>query len=63
MAVKTDIIVYAHWAGMAEPKCVGVLSAQQAKGRKAFSFEYDEEWINSKEQLLLDPDISWYSGT
>ena len=63
MAVKTDIIVYAHWAGMVEPKCVGVLSAQQAKGRKAFSFEYDEEWINSKEQLLLDPDISWYSGT
>ena len=63
MAVKTDIIVYAHWAGMVEPKCVGVLSAQQAKGRKAFSFEYDEEWINSKEQLLLDPDISWYPGT
>lgn len=63
MAGKTDIIVYAHWVGMPEPKCIGVLSAQQAKGRKAFSFEYDKEWIASKEQLLLDPDISWYSGT
>jgi serine/threonine-protein kinase HipA len=62
MAGKTNIWVYAHWAGMPEPKCIGVLSAQQAKGKKAFSFEYDKEWITSKEQLLLDPDISWYSG-
>src|ERR1700744_813225 len=62
MAGKTDILVYAHWVGLAEPKRIGVLSAQQAKGRKAFSFEYDKEWIASKEQLLLDPDIAWYSG-
>lgn len=62
MAGKTDILVYAHWVGMVEPKCIGVLSAQQAKGRKAFSFEYNKEWITSKEQMLLDPDISWYSG-
>jgi len=62
MAGKTAIIVYAHWVGMDDPKCIGVLSAQHAKGRKAFSFEYDKEWISSKEQLLLDPDISWYSG-
>jgi serine/threonine-protein kinase HipA len=63
MAGKTHILVYAHWVDMVEPKCIGVLSAQQAKGRKAFSFEYDKNWIDSKEQLLLDPDISWYSGT
>lgn len=63
MAGKTDILVYAHWVGMVEPKCIGVLSTQQAKGRKAFSFEYNKEWITSKEQMLLDPDISWYSGT
>jgi len=63
MAAKKNIWVYAHWVGMSEPKCIGILSAQQAKGKKAFSFEYDKEWIASKEQLLLDPDISWYSGT
>jgi len=63
MAAKTHIFVYAHWAGMSEPKCIGVLTAQQAKGRKAFSFEYDKQWISSKEQLLLDPDIAWYTGT
>ncbi len=59
---KTDIYVYAHWLGMSEPKAIGVLSAQQAKSKKAFSFEYDAEWIKSKEQRLLDPDIGWYSG-
>src|SRR5579863_66826 len=62
MAAKTDIMVYAHWVGMADPKQIGVLSALQAKGKKAFSFEYDKDWISSKEQLLLDPDIAWYSG-
>lgn len=62
MADRTDIWVYAHWKGMHEPKCIGILSAQQAKGRKAFSFSYDEDWITSQEQLLLDPDIIWYGG-
>jgi serine/threonine-protein kinase HipA len=59
---KTDIYVYAHWMGMRKPKCIGVLSAQQTKGKKAFSFAYDADWIRSKEQQLLDPDIAWFSG-
>lgn len=62
MADKTDIWVYADWMGMDEPKCIGVLSAQQAKGRKAFSFSYDADWITSQQQILLDPDIAWYGG-
>ncbi|HET6245166.1 MAG: type II toxin-antitoxin system HipA family toxin [Bacteroidetes bacterium] len=59
---KTDILVYADWAGMPGPKIIGTLSAHQGKGRKSFSFEYDPQWIQSKEQFLLDPDIGWYSG-
>ena len=62
MADKTDIWVYAHWKGMLQPRCIGILSAQQAKGRKAFSFSYDKDWIATSEQLLLDPDIEWFSG-
>lgn len=62
MADKTDIWVYADWKGMISPKCIGILSAQQAKGRKAFSFSYDVDWISSQEQLLLDPDIAWFRG-
>lgn len=59
---KADIWVYAHWLGMKEPKCIGMLSAHFGKGRKSFSFEYDKDWISSQEQLLLDPDLGWYSG-
>lgn len=62
ISTKTDIYIYAHWLGMKEPKIIGILSAQQAKGRKAFSFEYSNEWIQSNEQILLDPDIGWYKG-
>lgn len=62
MADKTDIWVYADWKGLFSPKCIGILSAQQVKGRKAFSFSYDADWVSSHEQLLLDPDIAWYSG-
>lgn len=59
---KTDIFVYANWMGIKTPKLIGVLSAQQSKGKKTFSFEYSKEWINSTEQTLLDPDIGWYTG-
>ena len=62
MANKRDIWVYAHWMGMQVPECIGVLTVQQAKGRKAFSFEYDHGWISSKAQLVLDPDIAWFKG-
>lgn len=59
---KTDIWVYAHWVGMKDPKCIGILSAHFGKGKKTFSFEYDKDWISSREQMLLDPDLGWYSG-
>ena len=62
MSTKTDIYVYAHWIGMPEPKTIGVLSAQQAKGKKAFSFGYDKDWLKSEQKFILDPDIQFYGG-
>lgn len=59
---KVDIWVYAHWVGMKDPKCIGIFSAHFGKARKSFSFEYDKDWISSQEQVLLDPDLGWYSG-
>lgn len=59
---KLDIYVFAHWKPMAEPELIGILSALNAKGKKAFSFEYDKNWIKSKNQMLLDPDIQFYGG-
>ena len=60
---KTDIYVYAHWKGMPEAKIIGILSAQQAKGKKAFSFEYDKDWLKSGQKFLLDPGIQLYGGS
>jgi serine/threonine-protein kinase HipA len=59
---KRNIWVYAQWQGMAEAKCIGMLTAQQARGKTAFSFLYDPEWLSQKEQFLLDPDIEWFQG-
>src|SRR5690606_12419835 len=33
-----------------------------AKGKKTFSFEYQKEWLKSKQQMLFDPDIQFYGG-
>jgi len=62
MSTKTKIFVYAHWQGMPEPKIIGTLTAQQAKGKKAFSFEYDTLWLKTEKKFLLDPEILLYGG-
>ncbi|MBJ7881939.1 type II toxin-antitoxin system HipA family toxin [Gelidibacter salicanalis] len=59
---KFDIYVFADWASLEEPTLVGTLSAHFAKGKKAFSFEYDKDWLKTDAQRLLDPDIEFYSG-
>lgn len=59
---KQDIFIYAHWKGMQDPQLIGTLSALYAKGKKAFSFEYDKTWLKSKKQMLLDPDIQFFGG-
>lgn len=59
---KFDIYVFADWAALDKPTLVGVLSAHFAKGKKAFSFEYDKDWLKTDAQRLLDPDIDFYSG-
>jgi len=59
---KIDILVYADWLELEQPKLIGVLSAHQAKGRKTFSFKYEIDWIEKEKPFLLDPDISWNRG-
>lgn len=59
---KFDIFVFADWVALEQPTMIGVLSAHFAKGKKAFSFEYDKDWLKTDAQRLLDPDIAFYSG-
>lgn len=59
---KFDIYVYADWIGLGGPIQIGVLSAHFAKAKKAFSFEYNKDWLQRNFYRLLDPDIAFYSG-
>lgn len=59
---KFDIYVFADWSGLESSTLIGILSAHFAKSKKAFSFEYDKDWLKSDAQRLLDPDIKFYSG-
>lgn len=59
---KFDIYVYADWKGLGGPVQIGILSAHFAKAKKAFSFEYNKEWLSRDSYQLLDPDISFYTG-
>lgn len=59
---KFDIYVFADWTGLSDPTLIGTLSAHFAKAKKAFSFEYDKDWLKTDAQRLLDPDIGFYSG-
>jgi serine/threonine-protein kinase HipA len=61
MSKNTSIYVYADWF-LDRPRLLGILFAQQAKGRKAFSFEYNKEFLLNQPPLYLDPDIKWFSG-
>lgn len=59
---KTNIYAYADWQELGGPQLMGVLSAHQAKGRKAFSFTYDKQWLRSGNQYLIDPDLQFFAG-
>jgi serine/threonine-protein kinase HipA len=59
---KFNIYVYADWVGLNEPIQIGILSAHFAKAKKAFSFEYNKDWLEKGLYPHLDPDIAFYSG-
>lgn len=59
---KIDILVYADWLEISGPKLIGILAAHQGKGRKTFSFSYDEKWLETEKPFLFEPDITWNKG-
>ena len=59
---KIDILVYEDWLEIGAPKLIGILAAHQGKGRKAFSFSYDEKWLETEKPFFFDPDITWNKG-
>lgn len=45
-----------------QPVQVGLLTADQLKGKEVFSFSYHKKWLDSFPSLLLDPDLHLFAG-
>lgn len=61
MAPK-KIYVYAGWKNLHDHALMGILRTEQVRGKEIFSFEYEKNWLSFHQAILLDPDLSWYSG-
>lgn len=59
---RRDILVFAHWADIADPALMGIMHSELLRGKEIFSFEYDGKWLQSGKAQLLDPDLKLYSG-
>jgi serine/threonine-protein kinase HipA len=60
--MKEEVLVYASWAPLPEPKYMGVLSASYLKGKENFSFEFDSQWLKQQPMPRLDPDLPLVTG-
>jgi len=62
VSTKRNILVYAHWKGLAQPELMGNITAQQMKGQSVFSFEFSSSWLAGEYPSNLDPDLSLFKG-
>ena len=62
MSLKSKIEVYADWLGLGGPARMGELFVNPSRGKEIFSFEYDEDWLESDGRQQLDPTMSLYRG-
>lgn len=60
--MNKDIYIYFDDENTDNPLFVGILSAQQVRGREVFSFDFADEWLSNSRCHLLDPDLQLYKG-
>lgn len=56
------VLVHADWVSLNGPHLVGTLFAALQRGKELFSFEYEQEWLESEACRTLDPELRWYRG-
>lgn len=59
---KREILVYADWHGLGDPMPMGMLNVLYSRGKEIFSFEYNNEWLQSGHAQSIDPDLQLYTG-
>ncbi|MFH1195396.1 MAG: HipA domain-containing protein [bacterium] len=60
---RKEILVYADWLDIKEPMIMGELYSETIRGKEIFSFQYTNEWLNSKYAQIIDPDLQLFPGT
>lgn len=60
--MSTEIYVFADWEEFLEPMLVGTLRSTIIKAKEHFSFNYDNNWLQSEYAQKVDPDLHLYSG-
>lgn len=60
--MSTEIYVFADWEEFSEPMLVGTLRSTIIKAKEHFSFNYDNNWLQSEYAQKVDPDLHLYSG-
>ena len=60
---EQTIWVYTDWEPLVNPQLMGILTAQRIRGKEIFSFEYNESWMTTNQELIfLDPNLGFYKG-
>jgi len=57
-----NILVYADWDGLDESQFIGTLFSTYSRGKEIFSFEYDQQWLQSSFVQEIDPDLGLFPG-
>lgn len=57
-----EIYVFGDWQELGEPHLIGVLRAETTHGKETFSFEYDQQWLETGFGLPLDPELQLFAG-
>ncbi|KAA6317231.1 hypothetical protein EZS27_032583, partial [termite gut metagenome] len=59
---KKEIFIYADWAELERVQLMGILTADRLRGKEIFSFAYNDDWLESGNAKMLDPDLGLFSG-
>jgi serine/threonine-protein kinase HipA len=60
---EQTIWVYTDWESSGDPQLMGILTAQRIRGKEIFSFEYNEPWMTTNQEVIfLDPNLGFYKG-
>lgn len=60
MKMTREIFVFGAWQELGGPTLIGSLRAQKPHGKEMFYFEYDLQWLESDNLVVLDPDLQFY---